>query len=116
MKGNKKHILRGREMIIAIYDFQNDTKEITLPDKEIVEIFISILSGDETGFVKFVDGTKIKFDASDSRFTDFYDGMYTVEGENIKRWIDFKPSGNRTASYERRYIFDTEDEHEDAEC
>lgn len=96
-------------MIIKIYDYRNDTKEITLPDKEIAEIFVNILSGDETGFVKFMDGTKIKFDASDARFTDYYDGMYTLEGENIKKWIDFKPSGNRTVSYERQGAFDTED-------
>lgn len=97
-------------MIITIYDYQNDAKEITLPDKEIVEILVNILSGDETGFVKFVDGTKIKFDASDDRFTNYYDGMYTLKGENIQKWIDFKPSGNRTVSYERYGIFDTEDE------
>ena len=93
-------------MIITIYDYRDDTKEITLPDKKIVEIFVSVLSGDETGYVKFVDGTKIKFDASDCRIASYYDGNYTVEGENIKKWIDFKPSGNRTVSYERQDVFD----------
>lgn len=100
-------------MIIKIYDYKNDTKEITLPDKEIAEISITILSGDETGFVKFVDGTKIRFDASDDRLTDYYDGMYTLEGEDIKKWIDFKSSGDRTVSYERQGVFDTEDEDEE---
>lgn len=100
-------------MIIKIYDYKNDTKEITLPDKKIVEISITILSGDETGFVKFIDGTKIKFDASDYRCASYYDGTYTLEGENIKKWINFEPSGNRTASYERRAIFDVDDEDED---
>lgn len=104
-------------MIITIYDYADKTKEITLPDKEIAEIFVSILSGDETGFVKFTNGTKIKFDASDDRITDYYDGMYTIEGEDIKKWIDFKPSSNRTVSYERQDAFDTEDEYdEDEEC
>lgn len=100
-------------MILTIYDYNNDTKEITLPEKEVVEIHISILSGDETGFIKFVDGTKIRFDASDSRITSYYDGGYTVEGENIEKWINFKPSGNRTISYERYGVFDTEDEYEE---
>lgn len=100
-------------MIITIYDYRNDTKEITLPDKEISEISVTILSGDETGFVKFIDDTKIRFDASDDRFTDYYDGMYTLEGENIQKWINFKPSGNRIISYERQAIFDIDDEDED---
>lgn len=92
-------------MNIKIYDYQNDTKEITLPDKEIAKIFVTILSGDETGFVEFVDGTKIEFDSSDARIVDYYDGMYILEGENIEKWINFEPSGNRTVSYERRDIF-----------
>ncbi len=100
-------------MIITIYDYADRTKEIALPDKEISEISVIILSGDETGFVKFVDGTKIRFDASDNRITDFYDGIYTLEGENIQKWINFKSSGNRTISYERYGIFDTEEEDEE---
>lgn len=100
-------------MIIKIYDYQNDAKEITLPNKKIAEISVTILSGDETGFVKFIDGTKIKFDASDARIASYYDGAYTLEGENIQKWIDFKPSGNRTISYERQGVFDIEGEDEE---
>lgn len=100
-------------MIITIYDYRNDVKEVTLPDKEIVKIYISILSGDETGYIRFIDGKKIRFDASDSRIASYYDGGYTVEGEDIKKWIDFKPSDNRTASYERRDIFDIEDDEDE---
>jgi hypothetical protein len=100
-------------MIITIYDYANATKEITLPDKDIAEITVIVLSGDETGCIEFTDGTEIKFDASDCRLTDYYDGIYTVEGEDIQKWIDFEPSGNRAVSYERQSIFDTEDEDEE---
>jgi hypothetical protein len=110
---NKKHILRGKKMIITIYDYANNTKEITLPDKDISEITVIILSGDETGCIEFTDGTKIEFDASDHRLIDYYDGMYTIEGENIEKWINFESSGNRTVSYERQVNFDIEDEDED---
>ena len=100
-------------MIITVYDYANNTKEITLPDKEIAEILVKVLSGDETGFVKFIDGTTIRFDASDNRITDYYDGDYTLKGKNIKKWIDFKTSGNRTVSYERQNVFYMEDEDGD---
>ena len=100
-------------MIIAIYDYRDRVKAITLPDKEISEIFVTVLSGDETGYIRFVDGTKLRFDAADDRFESYYDGDYIVEGEDIKRWIDFKPSGNRTVSYERLSIFNTKEEDED---
>lgn len=100
-------------MVITIYDYRNATKKINLPDKDISEITVIIISGDETGYVKFTDGTKIEFDASDCRWIDYHDGVYIVEGKDIQKWIDFKPSGNRTASYERRDIFDVEDEDEE---
>lgn len=103
-------------MIITIYDYANTAKEIELPDKDVLEIAVTVLSGDETGYVKFTDGTEIEFDASDCRLMSYYDGAYTVEGENIQKWIDFKPSGNRfTVSYERRekFFFDAYDEDED---
>jgi hypothetical protein len=92
-------------MIITIYDYASREKEITLPDKEIIEIVVTVLSGDETGYIEFADGAKVEFDASDTRFTDFYDGCYTVKGERIQKWTDFKPSGTRTASYERQATF-----------
>lgn len=93
-------------MIITIYDYDSAKKEITLPDKEISQIVVTVLSGDETGFVEFTDGTRIEFDASDERIANYYDGTYIVKGENIKKWIDFKPSDERTTSYERQDEFD----------
>lgn len=92
-------------MIITIYDYKNAKKEITIPDKEIAEIFVIVVSGDETGYVKFADGEQISFDASDTRVEDYYDGCYCVKDENIQEWINFTPSGNRAFSYERQDYF-----------
>lgn len=94
-------------MFMTIYDYANCEQKIVLPNKKIVEIDVLVVTGDETGFVRFEDGTKINFDASHSRITDFIDGRYTVEGEDIEKWLNFKPSGKRiTISYERQEAFD----------
>ena len=92
-------------MIIAVYDYDNVKTEITLPDKEIVEIYVHVLSGDETGCVKFADGERVWFDASDCRMHSYDDGAYFVEGENIQKWIDFIPSEQGTVSYNRMREF-----------
>ena len=49
---------------MKIYDYDNREVIIELPYKEIKEVFVNVLSGDETGIVEFVDGTYIRFDAS----------------------------------------------------
>lgn len=90
---------------MIIYDFDNKAVDIKLPEKQIASINVSVVSGDETGNVVFKDGETISFDASDCRLMDFYDGSYSVTGENIQKWLDFKPSGKRTASYERQDLF-----------
>lgn len=90
---------------MIIYDFTNDTVDVRLPEKQIESINVTVLSGDETGSVVFKDGEIIHFDASDCRMIDFYDGSYSVTGENIQRWLNFKPSGERAAPYERQDLF-----------
>jgi hypothetical protein len=94
----------GKQMIIKVYDYGDGAKEITLPDKEISLICITILSGDETGFVRFSDGETIWFDAiagRGMRLHTFYDGQYIVDGEDIQKWIDFKPTGRIPTALER---------------
>jgi hypothetical protein len=98
-------------MIIKIYDFADKTADFTIPDdKTISEIDVTVLSGDETGRITFTDGTYINFDASNCRLHDFYDGSYTVKGDNIQKWIDFDADCcSGTISYARQ------DEFEDLE-
>lgn len=87
-------------MKITIYEFDNERKIITVPDKEIKEIWVNVQSGDETGTITFQDGEEIEFDASDYRFISYDDGSYVVTGDNIQKWIDFVPL-HKTFSYER---------------
>lgn len=91
-------------MTIKVYDYDNKAKEINLPDKKIISIYVHILSGDETGMIVFEDGDVITFDASDFRLVGYDDGSYVVNGDKIEEWINFQPTGG-TVSYKRQEIF-----------
>ncbi len=94
-------------MKMIIFDYNNEQVEVELPDKPIKSINVIVLSGYETGNVIFEGGTEIQFDASCFRFQSYYDGLYVVTGENIQKWLNFKPTGKKvTASYERQDLFD----------
>ena len=98
-------------MIISVYDYLDNEKKITLPDKEIAYIYVSVRSGDETGWVQFTDGERVMFDASDDRHYDFFDGEYWLMGEDIKKWLDFVSGAEcGTVSYERLSVFTQEDD------
>lgn len=92
-------------MEMVIYDFDNSTKKVELPDKEITEIFVEVVSGDETGCVTFVDGDEVDFDASDCRYYDCHDGCYFVTGEAIQKWLSYEPTDKETNSYRRQNLF-----------
>lgn len=93
-------------MKITIYDFDDNPTVIETPaDKQIESIFVRVLSGDETGYIDFTDGTRMNFDASNCRMHDYYDGEYYVPSEKISEWNNFEPSSWRTASYERQKKF-----------
>ena len=92
-----------------IYDYDNQAtvchvKEYNLSD--VKEIFVWIISGDETGNLTMQDGTIYDFDASGNRIIDFDDGSYIVKGkENIEKWFNFKPTKKEsrlTLSYVRQ--------------
>ena len=57
-------------MTIRIYDFDDNAVKIENPDKPIKRIDVIVLSGDETGTIRFEDGTRFDFDASDDRDTE----------------------------------------------
>ena len=87
---------------MTIYDYDNKAVEVELPDKEIDYIVVEVLSGDETGFVQFTDGTYLNFDASNDRFVHYADGWYRVPKEHVRDWMNFKPSKEMTISYDRQ--------------
>lgn len=93
----------------TIYDYDNretvcHVKKHNLSD--VKEIFVWVVSGDETGDLTMQDGTIYDFDASGNRVINFDDGSYIVEGkENIEKWFNFKPTekeSHLTLSYVRQ--------------
>lgn len=94
-------------MKVKIYDYTNNAKEIEIPDdKHIRCIIVNILSGDETGYVCFEEGGCIQFNASDYRCISYNDNTYIIEGDDVKKWIEWKPNENdNTYSYDRSGAF-----------
>lgn len=91
-------------MNLKVYDYLDDEVEFQIPDKPISCIFVVILSGDETGAVLFEDGQIFRFDASEHRYEDIYDGYYIVQKEGIQKWMDYQPVGvEKGYSYNRAY-------------
>lgn len=93
----------------TIYGYDNretvcHVKKHNLSD--VKEIFVCVVSGDETGDLTMQDGTIYDFDASGNRVINFDDGSYIVEGkENIEKWFNFKPTekeSHLTLSYVRQ--------------
>lgn len=93
----------------TIYDYDN--REIVCHVEgydisDIKEIFVWIISGDETGNLTMQDGTIYDFDASGNRIIDFNDDSYIVKGkENIEKWLNFQPTekeSHLTFSYVRQ--------------
>lgn len=99
-------------MTITIYDYDDRAKEIEIPANDVKDIdliVVTVLSGDETGEVILKNGECVYFDAFSEglRNMNFYDGTYIVrKTKKLKQWLDFKPSGERTASYERQELFE----------
>ena len=93
---------------MTIYDYDDKQVQVEIPDKEIVEIFVHVISGDETGWIEFVDGTRIHFDASNCRMIGYDDGCYCVKGKDIEKWLNFEPNKEDLFcfSYDRQGIFD----------
>jgi len=93
-------------MILTIYDYNNNSKEVVLHDKPIKYITVYVITGDECITVTFDDGTTQYFDASDKRCRNFHDGTYFVEGDRISEFINWKPQGDEPIiSYRRMYDF-----------
>ena len=92
----------------TVYDYGNKPTVYYISDykvSDIKEIFVNIISGDETDFIMMWDGTIYDFDASKTRTMNFDDGCYSItDKEDIAKWIKFKAlKGSReTVSYVRQ--------------
>ena len=97
-------------MKTVIYDYADRPVEIELKDDRITKIFVKILSGDEVIEVYYKDGSCEKFDSSNDRTIDYFDGTYIVSKDKVQQWLNFEFSGKNTNSYERQHYFDREEE------
>lgn len=94
-------------MKFKIYDYDNKSVEVKIPDKPIHCIMETILSGDEIGTVYFEDGTSQTFNSSEYRITDVFDGCYVVMRDEVNKWISINPHVGQyeTKSYKRYEIW-----------
>lgn len=90
-------------MKFKIYDYDNKSVEVEIPDKPIHYIMVTILGGDETGTVYFEDGTSQTFNSSEYRIIDIFDGCYVVMRDEVNKWISINPHVGQyeTKSYKR---------------
>ena len=86
---------------MRIYDYANHPTDVELKDKNITAIYVAVKTGDEFVTVMYEDGEWALFDSSSTRSIDYEDGDYTVQGDEIERWLRYKPKKTGIASYER---------------
>lgn len=94
-------------MKFNIYDYADQPIEIETQDKPIEEIFVQILSGDETIVVIYADDDEDEFDSANDRIESYNDGFYIVTKEFLDEWMNWKPQEGETCySYHRQRQFD----------
>ena len=90
-------------MKFNIYDYNNGPTEIDTGNKEIKELEVLVLTGDEIVTIRYEDGSKERYDSSYTRGINYFDDEYTVTKENIQKWIQSAMSTNEIISYNRSY-------------
>ena len=90
-------------MKFNIYDYDNCPTEIDTGNKEIKELEVLVLSGDEIVTIRYEDGSTKRYDSSCTRNITYFDDEYTVTKENIAKWIRSAMSTNEIISYNRSY-------------
>lgn len=74
----------------AIYDWDNNEKIVTIEDKPIEAIVVNVVSGDETAYIYYEDGTEEYIDSSTQRLTSYLDETYLIKKSEVENWINFK--------------------------
>ena len=87
-------------MNLILLNYEKVKCDTGIPLEEIKEIIITVLTGDETATVIKKTGEELDFDTADlagnGRLHDYYDGTYTVDMDNLERWVNRKHSYDRT--------------------
>ena len=77
-------------MYATIYDYRSNSRIIEIEEDRLKMLIVTILSGDEVVRVVYNDNSSIEYDAlqDKERVIGFYDGMYVVESDELKKWIN----------------------------
>lgn len=66
-------------MVIKILDYKSRANEVNVGElKDIRKMTVEVITGDEILIVAYKDGSYKRFDSSDDRTRDFYDGDYEL--------------------------------------
>lgn len=74
----------------TIYDWDNNEKTVTIEDKPIEAIVVNVVSGDETAYIYYEDGTEKYIDSSNNRLESYLDETYLIKKNEVENWINFK--------------------------
>lgn len=74
-------------MKFKIFDYAGREVIVDAGDKEIRQIRVEEITGDEVIEIEYVDGSIKEFDSGICRLTDFHDGAYRVSGDDLKKWL-----------------------------
>lgn len=83
-------------MKFKIYDYNGKATEVDTGDKEIKELFVQVLSGDEVVTVDYDDDTSETFDSSDSREYSYMEESYFIGKDSIQDWISYVSTDTNT--------------------
>ena len=76
-------------MKIKILDYRSREKEVDVGElKDIRKIAVDVITGDEILYITYKDGSIKRFDSSDDRTRDFYDGNYELYNTDIEPEIN----------------------------
>lgn len=66
-------------MILQLMDWEHNKRDFDIGDLEdIVDMTVSVVSGDEVLTVIRMDGSKDRYDSGTNRIIPYYDGEYTI--------------------------------------
>ena len=91
-------------MKFNIYDYKDDAVEIDTKGREVVSIWVEVISGDERIEIIYKSGAFNTIDSSSNRFMNYYDGGYELSGDKLSEWVEYTPT-KKGISYERLWKF-----------
>lgn len=99
---------------LIIYDYLGREKVFEIPGEAIKKLDITMISGDEIVTVVYETGLELEFDSSNTRIENLDIDCYSVTGDDIQRWMAWKPAnGDPHPAYSRKVEFDKLDEADD---